>query len=308
MRRTILKGVHELARRDERVVFLGSDISKRDLAAFAEEYPDRYIMEGVTEQHFIGLAAGLAMEGKIPYLNTIATFLTRRCFEQVAVDLCMHELPVRLIGSGGGTVYAPLGGTHQAIEDMAIMSALPHMTVVACADAEEMARFLPTTLDWKLPIYIRLAKGGDAPIPWDADRPFEIGKAYALREGGDALLVGTGITSLRCLQAAEQLAARGVEAAVLHVPTVKPLDVEEVRARAAAARVIVTVEEGLAHGGLGSAVAQVVLEAGFDQPKRFKRMAFPDMFLEHFGSQDEIMAKYGLTPEGIVETTLSLSR
>jgi transketolase len=305
MRRTILKGVHDLAREDERVVFIGSDISKRDLAAFAEEFPSRYIMEGVSEMHVVGLAAGLAMDGKIPYINTIATFLTRRCFEQIAVDLCMHELPVRLIGSGGGTVYAPLGGTHQAIEDMAIMSALPHMTVVACADAAEMARFLPTSLAWKGPIYIRLAKGGDEPIPW-GEEPFEIGRAYRLREGGDVLLVGTGITTLRCLKAAEQLSAKGIEAAVLHVPTLKPLDVDAIREHAAAARVIVSVEEGLPNGGLGSAVATVVLEAGFDEAKRFKRMAFPDRFLEHFGSQNEIMAKYGLTPEGIVDTTLSL--
>ena len=187
MRRTILRGVHELAKRDERVVFIGSDISKRDLAAFAEEFPDRYIMEGVYEQHVVGLAAGLAMSGKIPYINTIATFLTRRCYEQIVIDLCMHNQPVRLIGSGGGTVYAPLGGTHLAIEDMAILRCVPHMTVVACSDAEEMERFLPTTLDYPGPIYIRLAKGGDNVVPHDGS-PFVIGKAYLKRAGDDALL------------------------------------------------------------------------------------------------------------------------
>ena len=124
--------------------------------------PDRWYMEGVTEANVIGMAAGMAMEGFVPYVNTIATFITRRCYEQVAVDLCLHDLPVRLIGNGGGFVYAPLGPTHQAIEDIAIMRALPNMTVVVPADAEEMRRFMEVTLDWPHPIYIRLAKGGDA--------------------------------------------------------------------------------------------------------------------------------------------------
>ncbi|MEZ6183569.1 MAG: transketolase C-terminal domain-containing protein [Planctomycetota bacterium] len=305
MRRTILRGVHELARQDERVVFIGSDISKRDLAGFAEEFPDRYIMEGVYEQHVIGLAAGLAMSGKIPYINTIATFLTRRCYEQIVIDLCMHHQPVRLIGSGGGTVYAPLGGTHLAIEDMAILRSVPHMTVVACSDAEEMTRFLPTTLDYPGPIYIRLAKGGDNVVPHDGS-PFVIGKAYPKRQGQDALLVGTGTTTLRCLEAAERLSAQGLEAAVLHVPTVKPFDRETLLELAEPARAVVAVEEGVINGGLGSAVAEAVLEANFPTPKRFARMGFPDTFLEHFGSQNAIMARYGLTPEGIAARVTEL--
>ena len=126
-----------------------------------EEMPGRAFMEGVSEQHVVGMAAGLAMEGFIPFVHTIATFITRRCFEQVAVDLCLHNLPVRLIGNGGGLVYAPLGPTHLAIEDIAIMRALPNMTVVAVCDADEMKRFMDQTLDWPGPIYIRLAKGYD---------------------------------------------------------------------------------------------------------------------------------------------------
>jgi len=305
VRRTILRGVYELAQQDERVVFIGSDISKRDLAAFAAEYPDRYIMEGVTEQHVIGLAAGLAMSGKIPYINTIATFLTRRCFEQIVIDLCMHHQPVRLIGSGGGTVYAPLGGTHLSLEDMAILRAVPRMTVVACSDAEEMERFLPTTLAYPGPIYIRLAKGGDNVVPHDGS-PFEIGKAYLKRTGSDALLVGTGTTTLRCLQAAELLSAQGVEAAVLHVPTVKPFDTEALVTHARGVRAVVSAEEGVRNGGLGSAVAEAVLEAGFPDAKRFARLGFPDAYLEHFGSQNEIMARYGLTGEGIAQRTAEL--
>ena len=127
MRKTSLNTIHELAKEDERVIFIGSDLGAGVLDEFKENIPERFFMEGIAEQHIIGMAAGLAMDGFIPYVNTIATFLTRRCFEQIAVDLCLHDLPVRLIANGGGYVYAPLGPTHQAIEDISIMRSLPLM-------------------------------------------------------------------------------------------------------------------------------------------------------------------------------------
>src|SRR5437868_6287317 len=161
MRAACINMVHELARRDERVVFIGSDLSPGLLEGMRQEMPDRWFMEGVTEANVIGMAAGLAMEGYMPFVNTIATFITRRCYEQVAVDLCLHRLPVRLIGNGGGLVYAPLGPTHLAIEDIAIMRALPNMTVVSVWDADQMNRLMEQTIEWPGPIYIRLAKGFD---------------------------------------------------------------------------------------------------------------------------------------------------
>src|SRR5476649_2310279 len=147
MRQSALTAVYELAKRDPRVLFIGSDLGAGVLEKFKTEMPDRYFMEGVSEAAIIGMSAGLAMDGFIPYFNTIATFLTRRCYEQVAIDLCLHNLPVRLIANGGGMVYAPLGPTHMAIEDIAIMRALPNMSVVAVADAEEMKRFMVATRD-----------------------------------------------------------------------------------------------------------------------------------------------------------------
>ena len=161
MRKRCLDMVYTLAQRDERVVFIGSDLSPGLLGEMKKAYPARYYMEGVAEANIIGMAAGMAMEGLVPYVNTIATFITRRCYEQVALDLCLHDLPVRLIGNGGGYVYAPLGPTHQAIEDIAIMRALPNMTVAAVCDAEEMTRLMTASLEWPHPIYIRLGKGGD---------------------------------------------------------------------------------------------------------------------------------------------------
>jgi transketolase len=305
MRRAILKGVYELAKKDPRVVFLGSDISKRDLEGMAQDYPERFLMEGVSEGHLVGFAAGLAFEGKVVYFNTIATFLTRRCFEQIAIDLCLHKLPVRLIGSGGGTVYAPLGPTHLAVEDMAILRALPNMTIVAPSDAEEMKRFLPESLEWPGPIYVRLAKGGDKVVS-SPTIPFRIGEAVPLREGKDALLVATGATTAIALDAASSLEKQGVKAAVLHCHTIKPLDKKAILARAAEVRAVVTVEEGTLQGGLGSAVAEVLAEARLARPLRFARAGLPDHFMEHYGSQAQIMGHYGISPEGVSGKVLEL--
>src|SRR3954468_9713711 len=181
MRATCVNMIYELAKRDKRPLFIGSDLSPGMLDNMRKEMPDRWYMEGITEANLIGMSAGLAMEGFIPYANTIATFITRRCYEQVAVGLCIPDLPVRLIGNGGGLVYAPLGPTHLAIEDIAIMRALPNMTVVAVCDADEMKRLMDQTLDWPGPIYIRLAKGFD-PVISTPDAGFTIGKAIAMRK------------------------------------------------------------------------------------------------------------------------------
>src|SRR3989338_6946333 len=161
MRSTCLNMVYELAKKDPRVIFVGSDLGVGTLKKFKDEMPERYFMEGVNEAFIIGMTAGLALEGKIPYFNTIGTFISRRCFEQVVLDLCLHNANVRLIGSGGGLVYAPLGPTHQAIEDIGILRAIPNMTIVAPADAKEMRNFMLTTLEHNGPIYIRLAKGNE---------------------------------------------------------------------------------------------------------------------------------------------------
>lgn len=304
MRRTALLGIYELAKRDERVVFIGSDITKRDVQQFEEEIPERFFMEGIYEAHIIGMAAGLALSGKIPYINTIATFLTRRCYEQIAVDVCLHELPVRLLASGGGAVYAPLGPTHLATEDIAIMRALPNMTVVAPCDADEMSRLLEATLAWPGPIYIRVAKGGDRVVS-EAEHGFEIGRAITLREGSDVLFVSTGITTQVALDAAEMLSGEGFDPTVLHIHTVKPLDTEQLLARAATAAAVVTIEEHTLVGGLGSAVAEVLMDAGRgDVP--FARLGFPDVFLDELGSQASIMAHHGLDAASVADRARAL--
>ena len=307
MRQTCLNMVYELAKQDPRVVFVGSDLGSGTLKQFKAEMPERYYMEGVSEQNIIGIAAGLAMEGKVVYFNTIATFITRRCFEQVVIDLCLHNVPVRLIGSGGGMVYAPLGPTHLAIEDIAIFRALPNMTIVAPADANEMRRLMPPTVDYPGPMYIRLGKGGD-PIVTPDDQQFVIGKAYVVREGKDAVIVTTGITLKASLDAATALAQQGIHAAVLHVPTLKPLDAGTILSCAARMPVVVTIEEHTLPGGLGSAVAELIAEANFPTAKRFQRIGIPDVFPDQYGSQASLMNRYAITADNLVATVSKLTR
>jgi transketolase len=303
MRKTCIEMVYELAKQDERVVFIGSDLGAGLLDEMKSHMPDRWFMEGVSEQNIIGMAAGLAMEGFIPFINTIAPFITRRCFEQVALDLCLHNLPVRLIGNGGGLVYAPLGPTHLAIEDIAILRALPNMTIVCASDADEMRRLMNQSLDWPGPIYIRLGKGGD-PIVSREENGFEIGKSILLQEPGDVLIVSTGIMASHSLKAAEDLAAKGISCGVLNMHTVKPFDASALLDLAPRVQLIITVEEHVLTGGLGSAVLETLADQMDSPIPSVKRMGIPNEFPKNYGSQDALLEIYRLKAEHIVDTAL----
>lgn len=301
MREACVKMIYELAKQDERVVFIGSDLSPGMLKEMKEQFPDRHYMEGVYEQNIIGMAAGLAMEGYIPYVNTIATFITRRCYEQIAVDICMHKLPIRLIGNGGGVVYAPLGPTHLATEDISIMRALPNMTVTAASDAEEMKRLMQATLDWPHPVYIRLGKGYDEVVS-SPDRPFELGKAINMHQTAgtnplNVLLISTGVMTQRNLKVAKALEDIGAGVTVLHCHTIKPLDEATILQHAKQAQLVVTMEENTLIGGLGSAVTEYLSETmGRDMPL-IKRFGLPDRFPDKYGSQEQLLDYFGLSVE-----------
>ena len=270
MRKTSLEMVHRLARKDKRVLFIGSDLGAGVLDQMREEMPERWIMEGVSEQHIVGMAAGLAMEGFIPYVNTIATFLTRRCYEQLVIDIGLHCVPVRLIGNGGGLVYAPLGPTHQAIEDLGIMRMIPNMTVVAPCDAAEMERVMKETASWPGPIYIRLGKGGEDIVSKE-ENGFSIGKGILMREPGEAVFIVTGVMLQTALASSQRLDGTGVRVGVLHLPTIKPLDEDIIREVGSRVETVIVLEEHSILGGLGSAVAEVFMEAGI-HVKHFKRI------------------------------------
>ena len=304
MRRTCLDCVFDLALQDQRVVFVGSDLGPGVLEQMKNELPERWIMEGVAEQHVVGMAAGLAMEGFIPYVNTIATFFSRRSYEQVLLDLCLHKLPVRLIANGGGVVYAPLGPTHLATEDIAILRCIPNMTIVAPCDAQEMTRFMNTSLTWPDPIYIRLAKGGD-PVVSRPEHKFEIGKAITLRKPGNVLFVSTGVMTQRALEAAEKLAKMDISAGVLHCHTIKPFDRDNLLSSIAGVDLVITVEEHTLIGGLGSLVLEVLNCADHSAITKVVRLGIPDEFAPEYGSQDSLLNRWGLDSDSLVKCVIS---
>jgi transketolase len=303
MRERSLQAIYRLATSDPRVVFVGSDLGAGVLDEFRRSYPDRFYMEGISEQAIIGMAAGLAMEGYVPFVNTLATFLTRRCYEQIAIDLCLQNLPVRLLGYGGGVVYAPLGPTHLAIEDLALLRILPNMTIFAACDADEIERGIAASTAVSGPMYIRLAQGDDE-IVSIKDADFAIGRAIRMRAGHDVLLVSTGVMTQRALHVADRLASGGPSAGVLHMHTVRPLDRIALVAAARCVPVVVTVEEHVLTGGFGSAVLEVLSdELGSSMPA-VVRAGLPDEFPDGYGDQAALLRRAGLDEDTLLARVL----
>ena len=280
MRKTCFDLIYELAKEDKRIVYIGSDVGAGTLQKMKEEMPDQFFMEGIQEQSIIGMAAGLALSGKIVYVNTLACFITRRCYEQVYLDLGVHNANVRLLGNGGGLVYAPLGPTHVATDDIALMRNVPNMTVIAPADANEMTQLMPQTVDHQGPIYIRFAKGGDPLLP---EHKFEMGKSVVLKEGSRGLVISTGVTT--------QIAMEVDNISVMHCPTIKQLDYFSIFNHIQKHRSNVVIEEHSLAGGLGSAIAQI----GYP----VKYIGLPDVVMDRYGSQESQLAYYGITKEAI---------
>ena len=264
--------------------------------------PDRYFVEGIAEAYVVGLAAGLAMSGKIPFVNTIATFLPRRCYDQIAVDVCMGNHDVRLYANGGGLVYAPLGPTHLATDDIALMRALPNMTVIAPADADEMERAVRASEKHKGPVYFRVARGGDPLVPQD-EHKFQIGKAIVLREPKEILLIASGIMVHRAIEVADQLKSEGIQTGVINMHTIKPLDVETLSDYLSTTPNIITLEEHSIIGGLGSAVAQLIAEGTRHPQGLFRVMGIPDCFPDKYGRQGDLIKYFGLEVKDILEVS-----
>lgn len=283
MRKTCFNLIYELAKKDDRIVYIGSDVGAGTLDKMKKELPKQFFMEGIQEQHLVGMTTGLALSGKIVYLNTIATFITRRCYEQVLLDTALHNANVRLLGNGGGLVYAPLGPTHLATDDIALMKVVPNMTILCPADADEMTRLMPQTVTHKGPIYIRFGKDGSPPI---SQGPSEIGKAILMKEGERALVITTGMPLAIAMQVHD--------VSVLHCHTVKPLDHKVIIDCALPFDKVVVVEEHLKSGGLGSDVAELL--SGY---RHVIRIGVPDKFVDRYGTYEELLSYYGISKEGI---------
>jgi transketolase len=292
----------ELATKDSRICGVSCDCWGF-LGPLAQKFPKRAIEVGIAEQNLIGVAAGLAMQGKIPFAIGMNPFVTMRCFEQIRTDLGYGERNVKVIGGyGSGITFGGWGCTHHAIEEIGLMRLIPTMTVVMPADAYETEYATRAAATMKGPFYISLA-GGTLPIGKSEDeRSFEIGKAVLLREGNDVTIIGVGLTVGDTLRAGEMLASKGIAARILNMHTVKPIDKDAILQAAAETRLIITIEEHTVIGGLGGAVAEVLADAGASTP--LKRLGLQDVFACMVGSHQDLKNRFGITAEVIVKEAL----
>lgn len=287
----------EAGKKNSQIVVLDADLSKSTkTSVFGEAFPERFFNLGISEQDLIGTAAGLAAAGKMPFASTFAIFAAGRAFEQIRNSVAYSKLKVVVAASHAGITVGEDGGSHQAIEDISLMRSLPNMTVIVPADATETAKAVEAIVDYPGPVYLRLGRLG-VPVLFPADYQFTIGKAALLKEGQDATIIATGIMVAEALKAAEKLAAQGLTVRVVNIHTIKPIDQEAVIAAARETGAIVTAEEHSIIGGLGSAVAEVLVE---NCPVPMERVGVKDVFGES-GTPADLLAKFGLTADQLVE-------
>jgi len=281
----------ELGRNNPDIVVLDADLSgSTKTALFGAEFPDRFFNMGIAEQNMIGVAAGLASVGKIPFASTFAIFATGRAWEQVRQSVAYSSVNVKIVATHGGVTVGPDGGSHQAVEDLALMRVLPNMVVLCPADAVETRRMIETLVAYDGPAYVRLSRMA-FPVIYDEGFSFVIGQADRLREGGDLTFIACGLMVHAALEAAEALAREGISARVVNMSTLKPLDESAVIEAADQTGAIVTAEEHLVIGGLGSAVAEVLAERA---PAPLWRVGIRDKFGVS-GSSEELLEHFGLT-------------
>lgn len=291
-----------LARRRPEIVCLSGDLTRQcEIDLFQAEIPDRFIHAGMAEANMMGVAGALARNGHIPFVHTFGVFATRRPLDQIINAIAYPRLPVRIVGFMPG-VSSPGGPSHQAIEDVALMRALPGMTVIDVADATETAQVVEAMADLPGPVYLRL-KRGEIPVIFPDSHRLSLDHAQVLSTGTDVALLASGMMLAPALAAATRLTEHGVSTGVVSVAVIKPLDTATVLAAATAARVVITAENHTIIGGLGSAVAETLAEAGLGRPLR--RVGLQDTFAEGAQTAEYLFTKYGLTTQHLINTAWS---
>jgi transketolase len=303
MRAAFFNTLLKLAERDERIHFVVGDLGFGVVEPFARRFPDRFLNAGVAEQNMTGVAAGLALCGKIVFTYSIGNFSTIRCLEQIRNDVCYHKADVKIVSVGGGFSYGPLGMTHHAVEDLAIMRVLPSMVVVAPGDPFEVEQATRALVARPGPAYLRLGRVGE-PRLHGPGVVFELGRAIRVKEGRALTIFSSGGMLETGVRAAELLGEAGIDTRVVSMHTLKPLDEAEILSAAAETGAIATLEEHSLIGGLGSAVAEVLAEASGPRG-RLKRLGVPSTFASEVGSQDYLRAMHGLSPDGVFQSLKS---
>lgn len=289
------QGLLEAGKRWENIVAICADLTEStNMHFFAEAFPERFFDVGVAEQNLVTVGTGMAAMGKIPFVSSYAAFSPGRNWEQIRTTICLNDRPVKVVGSHAGVSVGPDGATHQMLEDLALMRALPNMAVIAPCDSVEAAKATLAMATDKRPNYMRLAREA-TPIITTEETPFEIGKAYVYKEGTEVSLIATGTMTYQAMKAARILARRGIDADVIHVPTLKPLDEETILESIRKTRHVVTVEEGQINGGLGGAIAELL---GEKLPTPMLRIGMRDRFGES-GQPEELLKHFGLDADHI---------
>ena len=288
----------ELGKEREDIVVFDADLSKATKSeTFRKSYPDRHFNVGIAEQNMVGMAAGIASTGKVPFATTFAVFAAGRSFEVIRNSVCYPKANVKIAATHAGITVGPDGGSHQAIEDMALMCSLPNMVVLSPADDIEAMKCVKAAANINSPVYLRFGRVAVDDI-YDEDYDFQIGKGSELKKGSGVAIIATGIMVDKALKAAKELELEGISARVINISTIKPIDEEIVIKAAKETKGIVTVEEHSIIGGLGDRVSSVVCD---NYPTVVKKIGVKDTFGES-GSPDDLMKKYGLTVENIKET------
>lgn len=286
----------EIGKQREDIVVLDADVSKGTYTKyFAQKYPDRFFNLGIAESNMLGVAAGFASTGYIPFVNSYAVFCVMRACETLRTFVAYPKLNVKIVGGHGGISVGPDGVTHQAIEDIAIVRSIPNMIVLVPADPKEVYQIVKASVEYEGPVYIRLARTA-IPQFLPSYYKFKIGKSIVLRKGKDVTLLGTGIMVIECLKASEELAKEGILAQVINVSSIKPIDKKTIIDAAENTGCLVTVEDHNIIGGLGGAVSEILAE---NRPAHLERIGLKDTFGES-GSQEDLFKKHFLTVKDIV--------
>jgi transketolase len=293
MRQQALRSVYELAKSNPKVLFIGSDLGAGTLSDMKKELPAQFFMEGISEQHIIGFAAGLAKEGFLPYVNTIATFFARRAYEQISLDIGLHCLPVRLLASGGGMVYAPLGPTHTAIEDLSLIMNIPNFKVFAPADANEMKLLIHASAQDDSPYYIRFGKGGERIVTEEYESFDYMPKIWGNSQS-EAIIFTTGILLQHCLDARKKLDELGISCSVVHFPYLSNLNLESIKELFNEKTIILCAEEHVPKGALLTAILHGFMQIKFNI-SNLHAISLPASFSHKYGNQNDHLEINGLT-------------
>lgn len=295
MRSSGLNEIFQMAKSDKRIVFVGSDLGFKVLDEFKNTLPEQFFMEGISEQYIIGMAAGMALNGKVVYVNTIASFLTRRCLDQISINLCLEKTKVRLFANGGGLIYGPMGPTHTIIEDLALMMALPGMGVIVPCDKNQMLKLIKQSVDYEGPLYIRVARDNYPDLTSSSDIVF--GEPCLLKNGEKFAIVSNGYFSHTAMKVAKNLESAGLNIKVIDLHSLRPLNTKSLQNHLEGVERVITMEEHITTGGLYSIMSELILKE--DMPIKIKNFNIPHSYSEIYGEQDDLLKIMKLDPETI---------